>query len=52
MGAAGALADGSIAVISAVPFAVALLGLVLALLAKALLEMAARGLGLGDFAEF
>lgn len=41
--AAGALADGSFAVISAVPIAVALLGLLLALLAKLLLETAASG---------
>ncbi len=38
--AAGALADGSIAVISAVPIAVALLGLLFALLAKLLLQTA------------
>ena len=43
-GAAGALADGSIAVISAVPMAMALLGLLLALLAKFVVEAAAGGM--------
>ena len=45
-GAAGALADGSIAVISAVPMAMALLGLLLALLAKFAVEAAAAGMAL------
>ena len=46
IGAAGALADGSIAVISAVPMAMALLGLLLALLAKFAVEAAAAGMAL------